>query len=176
MGAVLLGTDVTIRGVKTIGQKVGEKGQEVGKAAKTVKENAVNKATKLWEMTKTKAKEAKGAVVQGYKDTRDAVKEGIDTAGKWVDGKLEDGKNAVKAGRDAVVQGYKDAKTEISVRTDLGISTLQEGFSSFFSGLGNKLAAQAVSRKERAEQVRNARDAEKNSISKAEQDKEGESK
>ena len=201
MGAVLLGKDVAIKGVK----KIGDKGKEVGRMAVEAKDQAVEKAKGLWARVKQKAKDGKtwvdgkvqagkDAVVQGYRDTRDAVKSGIDTASKWVDDRVQDGRDAVQAGKewvgdkvqsgkDAVVQGYretreaiKDVRTDISVRTDLGISSLQDGFASFFSGLGNKLAAQAVSRKERAEQARNARDAEKNAVNKAEQDKDGEAK
>ena len=179
MGAVLLGKEVVIKGAKSI----GEKGQEIGRAANGVKEQAVEKAQGLWGRVKQKAKAGKDAVVQGYNDTRDSVRDGIDAAGQWVEARVEDGRNVVKAGKDAVVQGYNDtrdavknARTEISVRTDLGISSLQEGFASFFSGLGNKLAAQAVSRKERAEQTRNARSAEKNAVDKAGQDKDAEEK
>ena len=212
MGAILLGKDVAIKGVK----KVGEKGQEIGRAAKTVKEQAVNKAKGLWGRIKDRARDGKewvdgkvqagkDAIVQGYRDTRDAVRDGVDAAGKWVGDRVQDGKDAVRAGKDAVVQGYrdtrdavrdgidaagqwvdgkvqagkdaiKDARTEISVRTDLGISSLQDGFASFFSGLGNRLAEQAISRKERAQQARDARDAEKNAVNKPTQSRGDEGK
>ena len=178
MGAILLGKDVVVRGAKT----VGEKGQEIGKAAVQAKDQAVAKAKGLW-----------GRVKQGYRDTKEAVVEGYEAAAGWVGDRVQDGKDAVRAGKDAVVKGYtttrdavvqgyetaeqwvgdkveagknavKDARTNIAVRTDLGISSLAEGVSGFFGNLSGRLAEQALSRKERAEKTRAAREAEKNQV------------
>ena len=59
MGAVILGADVTIKGVKKVGSKVGEKGQEVGRMAVAAKNKAVEKAKGLWARAKERAKAGK---------------------------------------------------------------------------------------------------------------------